>query len=146
MKPILFSLLAAITTSFFAFAQGKSQAPSGNPPLFQGDKKEKGDDENVRSVQGAVRDNTDQLVEGAVVKLKDTKTLRVRSFITQKDGVYRFHGLSTNVDYQIWADHQDMTTDQRTLSVFDSRRQAVVNLKLDKKREDKNSGGANSGQ
>jgi hypothetical protein len=120
-----------------AFAQGGPPPRGTNPPLFKGEKKGKGDDETVRSLHGLVTSAADQPVEGAVVKLKDAKTLRVRSFITQADGVYRFHGLSTNVDYQIWADHRDTSSDQRTLSVFDSRRDAVINLKLDKKREQK---------
>jgi hypothetical protein len=119
-----------------AFGQGGTPPPS-SPPLFRGGapKQDKGEDETVRSVQGLVSSSSDQPVEGAVVKLKDTKTLSVRSFITPGDGTYRFHGLNTNVDYQIWADYKDLTSDQKTLSVFDSRRQAVINLKLDKKRE-----------
>jgi hypothetical protein len=52
--------------------------------------------------------------------------------------VYRFHGLSTNTDYKVWADHNDKASDERTLSVFDSRRNAVINLRLDKKRDEKN--------
>ena len=142
MKRLAQIVLAELLVVFLvaasqAFAQQAPPPPSGNPPMFKGDKKGKGDDETVRSLQGQVTNSSDQPVDGAVVKLKDTKTLRVRSFITQPDGNYRFHGLSTNVDYEIWADHKDMTSDQRTLSVFDSRKQAVVNLKLDKKREDK---------
>jgi hypothetical protein len=120
-----------------SFAQGGPPPRDTNPPLFKGDKKGKGGDETVRSLHGLVVNAAEQPIEGAVVKLKDAKTLRVRSFITQSDGQYRFHGLSTNVDYQIWADHGETTSDQRSLSVFDSRRDAVINLKLDKKREQK---------
>jgi hypothetical protein len=134
----LLSLLLLATLAVSLFAQGTAQPPSSNPPLFRGgDRKDKGDDENVRSLQGLVTDEAGNALEGAVVKLKDTKTLRVRSFITQKDGNYRFHGLSTNVDYEVWADHGDKASDQRTLSVFDSRKQAVINLKLDKKKQAK---------
>jgi hypothetical protein len=117
-------------------AQAPTPSDKGkNPGLFQGPKKEKGEDENVRSVAGVVRNENEEAVEGAVVKLKDTKSLRVRSYITQKDGIYRFHGLSTNIDYELKADYKDQSSEDRTLSVFDSRRQAVINLKLDPPKE-----------
>ena len=49
--------------------------------------------------------NGDNAVVGAVVQLKDTKTLQIRSFITQDKGEYHFAGLSTNIDYELKADH-----------------------------------------
>ena len=101
-------------------------------PLAAQRKKE--EDTNVRSVQGLVRDQGDNPVEGAVVQLKNTKTLQVRSFITQQDGTYRFHGLSTNVDYELKANHTGTSSDVKTLSSFDSRTKAVINLKLEPKK------------
>lgn len=93
----------------------------------------KREDTNTRSVNGVVTDTSDAPVTGAVVQLKDTKTLQVRSFITQEGGTYHFSGLSTNVDYELKAEHQGASSSTKTLSVFDSRRQATINLKLDKK-------------
>jgi len=95
-------------------------------------KKQKEQDTAVRSVEGVVTDADGNLVEGAVVQLKNTKTLQVRSYITRRDGAYSFHGLSTNVDYQLKAEHQGRSSDVKTLTVFDSRRKAVINLKLEK--------------
>ncbi len=92
--------------------------------------KGKNEDSNTRTLQGVVVDSSDQAVNGAVVQLKDTKTLQVRSFITQADGAYHFAGLSTNVDYEVKADHDGSTSGAKTLSVFDSRKQASINLKL----------------
>lgn len=86
----------------------------------------------TRSVEGVVTDNAETPVEGAVVQLKDTKSLQIRSFITRTNGTYHFHGLSPDVDYELKADHQGKASSQRTLSSFDSRKQAVMNLKLDK--------------
>ena len=40
-----------------------------------------------------VTDAANQPVAGAVVQLKNTKTLQIRSFITQDDGNYHFAGL-----------------------------------------------------
>jgi hypothetical protein len=91
------------------------------------------EDPNVRSVQGVVVDQGDSPVEGAVVKLKNTKSLQVRSFITQSDGTYYFHGLSTNIDYELKADRGGASSEAKTLSVFDSRKKAIINLKLESK-------------
>ena len=64
------------------------------------------------------------------MKLKDTKTLRIRSFITLDDGAYRFHGLSTETDYELKASHEELSSKVRRLTVYDSRKKATVNLKL----------------
>jgi hypothetical protein len=93
----------------------------------------KAEDTNTRMVQGLVVSAADAPVSGAVVQLKDTKTLQVRSFITQQDGAYHFAGLSTNVDYELKAEHQGASSGTKTLSVFDGRKNASINLKLDKK-------------
>ncbi len=86
----------------------------------------------TRSVEGTVTDAAGKPAAGAVVQLKNTKTLQVRSFISKEDGSYAFHGLSTNVDYELKAEHQNASSDVKTLSVFDSRNKAVINLKLNK--------------
>jgi protocatechuate 3,4-dioxygenase beta subunit len=96
-------------------------------------KKQK-EDTTTRSLQGTVTDSTGNLVEGAVVKLKDTKTLGVRSFITKADGNYHFHGLNPDIDYEVKADYQGASSSNRTLSSFDTRRPAIVNLKLEAKK------------
>jgi protocatechuate 3,4-dioxygenase beta subunit len=93
----------------------------------------KGQDQNVRTVQGTVSDASDEPVDGAVVQLKNTKTLQIRSFITKEHGAYYFHGLSPNVDYQLRADFQGASSPTKTLSAFDSRKEANLNLKLPKK-------------
>ena len=107
-------------------------AVAAAPLWAQGKGKEK-QDLTVRSVEGTVSDSGGQLVDGAVVHLKNTKTLQIRSFITRSEGTYSFHGLSTNVDYELRAEYQGAASDTRTLSVFDPRRKAVINLKLNKK-------------
>jgi hypothetical protein len=97
-------------------------------------RKKEREDPNVRSVQGAVLSPEGKTVAQAIVQLKNTKTLQVRSFITRDDGTYYFHGLSTNVDYELKAEHNDDSSDVKTLSVFDSRKKAVINLKLEAKK------------
>ena len=95
-------------------------------------KKDK-EDPTVRSLQGQVVDPEDKPAVGAVVQLKDTRTLQVRSFITQDNGEYRFSGLRADTDYEIKADFNGMASDNKRLSNFDSRKIATVNLKLNRK-------------
>ena len=105
----------------------------GVPAVVAADKK-KDEDAGTRSVQGAVRDPADNIVEGAVVQLKNTKSLQIRSFITQQDGTYLFQGISTNIDYELKADHGGATSGVKRLSAFDNRPKAVINLKLEAKK------------
>jgi hypothetical protein len=85
---------------------------------------------DVRSVHGIVTDSGDAPVKGAVVYLEDTKSLQIRSFISGGDGEYHFAGLSSNIDYKLHAQHNDRSSSTKTLSSFDSNKDAVVNLKL----------------
>jgi hypothetical protein len=86
----------------------------------------------TRTVEGRVTNAENQAVENAVVQLKNTKTLQIRSFITQQDGSYHFAGLQTDVEYQVKADHDGVSTSWKTLSVFNSKKTPVINLKLKK--------------
>jgi Carboxypeptidase regulatory-like domain len=90
------------------------------------------EDSNTRTVQGLVTTAAGQTVAKAVVQLKNTKTLQIRSFITQGDGTYHFAGLSADVEYQLKADHDGASTSWKTLSVFNTKKTAVINLKLNK--------------
>ncbi len=101
--------------------------------LAQG-KKKADESADTRTVQGVVTTAEDMPVIGAVVQLKNTKTLQIRSFITQQNGSYYFNGLSTDVDYELKAESNGVSSPTKTLSSFDSRKQAVLNLKLEKKK------------
>jgi|HubBroStandDraft_5_1064220.scaffolds.fasta_scaffold1292178_2 hypothetical protein len=93
--------------------------------------KKKGD-EDGRTVQGVVSAPDDSPIIGAVVYLKNTKTLQVRSFITQQNGTYFFHGLSPDVDYELRAENKGASSPTKTLSSFDSRKAANLDLKIKK--------------
>jgi len=97
-------------------------------------KKKKGE-AATRTVQGTVADAEEKPITGAVVQLKDMRTLQVRSFISQENGAYHFSELKVDNDYQLKADYNGMTSGWKTLSVFDTRNTPVMNLKLDKKQE-----------
>jgi hypothetical protein len=95
--------------------------------------KKKNPEDSLRTVQGTVTDAADNPVDGAIVQLKNTKTLQIRSFVTQQHGAYYFHGLSPNVDYEVRADFQGASSPTKTVSSFDSRKEVAINLKLEKK-------------
>ncbi|MGI8742064.1 MAG: carboxypeptidase-like regulatory domain-containing protein [Bryobacteraceae bacterium] len=88
------------------------------------------EDPNTRSVEGIVTDAGGKPVQAAVVQLKDSKTLQIRSFYTTQEGAYHFSGLNTNVDYELKADHNGSSSGVKNLSNFDSRKTATVNLKI----------------
>ena len=82
------------------------------------------------SLHGAVTDPSDASVPGAVVQLKNMKTLEVRSFIAKEQGDYFFHGLATDVDYELKAQFDGKASAPKVLSSFDSHAEAVMNLQL----------------
>ena len=86
----------------------------------------------LRTVHGTVLDKSENPVASAVVYLKNVRTLAVKTYISDHAGEYRFSGLDPNVDYEIHAEDDKMTSNTRTVSSFDSRKEIVVSLKLDR--------------
>lgn len=97
--------------------------------------KKKDQDSNVRTVQGIVTDEADNPISGAIVQLENMKTLQIRSFITKDKGNYFFSELSTDVDYKLHAENHGMVSPTKTLSSFDSRKAATMNLKVDQQKK-----------
>lgn len=89
------------------------------------------DPQQSRSLNGIVMDKSDNPLPNAIVYLKNTKTLTVKTFIAGQDGSYRFHALSPNVDYEVHAEAKGKTSDTKTLSSFDSRPDTRINLRID---------------
>ena len=87
--------------------------------------------QSVRVVQGIVQ-NADALPQAnAVVYLQDQKTLQVRIYITDADGRYRFGQLSSDVDYQLWAEFKGHKSKSKSISSFDSKKQFNFDLKIE---------------
>lgn len=105
--PVLILMLAAA-----AFGQKKDKAPA------------------ERTLSGIITSVDGTPAQGAVVQLKNLKTLQVRSYIAREKGDYHFNGLSTDVDYEVKAEFGGHSSNTRTLSTFDSHPDAVINLQL----------------
>jgi hypothetical protein len=85
----------------------------------------------ARVVQGMVQNGNDQPQANAVVYLQDQKTLEVRTYITEADGHYRFGQLSSEVDYQLWAEYKGHKSKTKSISSFDSKKQFNFDLKIE---------------
>jgi hypothetical protein len=112
---------------FFLIALGAIVAA---PAFCQEAKRES----QLRSVHGIVSDKADTPIPSGVVFLKNTRTNAVRSYIADDTGNYKFSGLDPNVDYEIHAEKDGAKSPTRTISSFESRKEIVVNLKIDAKK------------
>jgi hypothetical protein len=106
----------------FAFAASPLRAQGGSPS-------------ELRGVIGTVTDKSENPVATAVVYLKNVRTLTVRTYISGEKGEYHFSGLDPNADYEIHAEHDDMTSANHTISSLDSRKETNVTLKLDREKK-----------
>jgi hypothetical protein len=89
-------------------------------------------DSGTRTAEGMVTAADSRPVNGAIVQLKDTRTLQIRSFVTKEDGAYHFAGLSTNDEYEIRAEHNGASSGTKRLGVYDQHKIAKINLRLNK--------------
>ena len=111
---LLLALLCATAGNFGASARAQDRGKSESV--------------TARVLLGRVTDHGKEPLPNAIVYLKNTKTLMVRTYIAAEDGSYRFPALSPNVDYQVYAEYQGKRSNVRTLSAFDSRREARLDL------------------
>jgi D-serine deaminase-like pyridoxal phosphate-dependent protein len=83
-----------------------------------------------RVVQGKVELSSGGMAKGAIVYIKNTKTLEVRTYISSSDGSYRFGQLSSDADYTVWAEYQGKKSKERTISSFDTKKVFTVVLRI----------------
>jgi Carboxypeptidase regulatory-like domain len=89
---------------------------------------------SLKSVRGLVTDKAESPIAAGVVFLKNMRSNAIRSYISDDAGNYRFSGLDPNVDYEIHAEKDGAKSQTRTISSFDSKKEIVLNLKIDKKK------------
>jgi len=91
----------------------------------------------LRTVRGTVVDKDEAPVDSGVVYLKNNRTQDVKTYISDKEGEFRFSGLDLNTDYEVHAEHDGWTSTVRPVSNFDTRKEVVFTLKLDRKKAEK---------
>ena len=84
----------------------------------------------LRSVNGRVTSGEDAPLKDAIVYIKNTRTLAVKTYIADDAGKYQFNALLPNTDYEIFAESKGKKSDKRTLSSFDSRKDVTINLRI----------------
>ena len=87
----------------------------------------------TRTLTGFVSNQQGSPLSDSVVYLTNSRTMNVKTYIVGQDGMYRFPALSPNIDYQVYAQYKNRKSDTKTLSSFDSRPNAVINLKIEVK-------------
>ena len=83
-----------------------------------------------RVVQGKVQLADGGMAKGAIVYIKNAKTLEVRTYISTADGSYRFGQLNPTADYTVWAEFQGKKSKERSISSFDSKKIFNIPLKI----------------
>jgi hypothetical protein len=84
-----------------------------------------------RVVQGKVELSSGGMAKGAIVYIKNGKTLEVRTYISTADGSYRFGQLNPDADYTVWAEYQGKKSKERTVSSFDTKKVFNIPLRID---------------
>ena len=115
-----FALLVAISAV--------AAAPYSSSQLFQRSGKDK---DQLRTLNGNVRNKNEEILPGAVVFLKNMKTLSVKSAYADDKGEFHFHALSPNVDYEVYAEYKGQRSQTKTLSSFDSRTTVSMDVRID---------------
>jgi Carboxypeptidase regulatory-like domain len=85
----------------------------------------------TRVIQGKVQLASGAPAQGAIVYLKNGKTLEVRTYISIADGSYRFGQLSTDADYTLWAEYQGKKSKEKSVSSFDTKKILEITLKVE---------------
>jgi hypothetical protein len=117
--------LTAMAAILLAAAALLAVPTAGAAAVFQ-----PGGQSEVRALVGRVVDDREQPLQKAIVYLKNTKNLAIKTYISEPDGTFRFSGLAPNIDYEVYAEHDGARSDSKTLSGFDSRRQVSMTLKI----------------
>jgi hypothetical protein len=97
-----------------ALAESASVRPASGPALQQRGVPV------LRTVSGHVQNKAGAALNGAVVYLKDTKTLAVKSFIADDGGNFHFGQLSQTTDYEVYAESGGKRSNVKKISSFDN--------------------------
>ena len=84
----------------------------------------------LRTVEGEVCSKQGLPIKGAVVYLKDEKSLAVKSYLSDEQGHFHFRQLSMNLDYDLWAELNGKRSKTHNISQFNSKPDLRYKLNL----------------
>ena len=84
----------------------------------------------LRIVEGEVCRKDGTPIQGAVVYLKDEKSLAVKSYLSDDQGRFHFRQLSMSLDYDLWAELNGKRSKTKSISQFNSKPDLRYKLKL----------------
>jgi hypothetical protein len=90
-----------------------------------------GADAQTRTLRGTVLNSKGTPLEGAVVQLKNLRTLRIRSFVAEKSGAFQFVRLNMGIDYEVRAHFRKRWSESKMVSHFDSSPTVEVTLTVE---------------
>jgi hypothetical protein len=126
IAPVFFLLLACLV-----HAQKQNPTPDSAPNVFlQNDRPKNEKEGNTRTIDGTVKDASDNPMAYAIVQLKNTKTSNIVNFATKDDGKFVFRDLPMDINYELLAKHGDVATPVKKVSVYDTRKHVILNFQL----------------
>jgi hypothetical protein len=128
MRPVKIVPLAFLLLAGMATAQ---EGPDQKPNVFlQNDRVKNEKESNTRTIDGTVKDASDNPQADAIVQLKNTKTSNIVNFSTKDDGRYVFRDLPMDINFELMAKHGEIATPVKKVSVYDTRKHVIVNFQL----------------
>ena len=109
----------------------QSNGPEQKPEVFLQNNRPKNEKEsNTRTIEGTVKDASDNPLASAIVQLKDLKTSKIVNFATKDDGKFAFRDLPMDINYELVATRGDLTAPMKKVSVYDTRKKVTLNFQL----------------
>jgi len=122
--------IATVSMGLIGLARAQQTDPPNKPSVVVENKERPKKDSPYRTIQGIVRDQSDNPVPGAIIQLKDTKTSKIVDFATKDDGKFAFRDLSMEINYELLAKRGDLATPVRKVSIYDTRKDVTINFTL----------------
>jgi hypothetical protein len=108
----------------------QTSGPEEKPNVYlQNDRPKKEKESNTRTIEGTVKDSSDNPL-ASIVQLKDMKTSKIVNFATKDDGKFVFRDLPMDINYELEAKHGDLTAPAKKVSVYDTRKSVILNFQL----------------
>jgi hypothetical protein len=126
-----YTKLSVIFVACAAVCQQTSPPDSNKPNVFLDNHAPGPKAANARTITGTVKDQNDNPIPGAIVQLKNMKTSKIVDFPTKEDGKFVFKDLFMNIDYELTAKHEKLTSPAKKVSIYDERKNIVLTFKLE---------------